>query len=184
MCGKTGVAREVMAMNKLAYMVVDCSGEEADYPARELNAHSPTTKGWQSPRFCAYPQTLLLQMHDSQCQIGQLQILAHQSKIPSKIEVVIGRNGTTFESCSEVERLGYISLDSNERSSFKARELKSVHLNADDVAFVKLIVHRCHVNKLNAYNQVGLIAINCLGRSKSVVGRWVISAGERVKRRL
>ena len=43
-------------------------------------------------------------------------------------------------------------------------------MNADQTSFVKLVVHRCHVNKYNAYNQVGLIAINCLGVSESVVG--------------
>ena len=43
-------------------------------------------------------------------------------------------------------------------------------MNADQTSFVKLVVHRCHVNKYNAYNQVGLIAINCLGVSDSVVG--------------
>ena len=35
---------------------------------------------------------------------------------------------------------------------------------------MKLVVHRCHVNKLNAYNQVGLIAVNCLGVSTTVAG--------------
>ncbi|GMH54061.1 hypothetical protein TL16_g01598 [Triparma laevis f. inornata] len=157
-------------MNKLAFSVVSSSGEETDYPARELNKHSPQTRGWQSPRFCSYPQTLILQLHDPASSISQLQILAHQSKIPTKIEVVIARGGSAFENCTDVKRLGYISLDSNERSNFQARELKSVHVNADQTSFVKLVVHRCHVNKYNAYNQVGLIAINCLGVSDSVVG--------------
>ena len=38
------------------------------------------------------------------------------------------------------------------------------------VGFLKLVVHRCHVNHLNAYNQVGIIAINCLGSSNKVDG--------------
>jgi hypothetical protein len=50
------------------------------------------------------------------------------------------------------KRLGFISFDSNERSNFQARELKSAHVNVV-VLFVRLVVHRCHVNKLNIYNQ-------------------------------
>ena len=108
-------------MNKLAFSVVSSSGEESDYPARELNKHSAETRGWQSPRFCSYPQTLILQLHDPNATINQLQILAHQSKIPTKIEVIIGRGGSSFANCPEVKRLGYISLDSNERSNYKVR---------------------------------------------------------------
>lgn len=28
---------------------------------------------------------------------------------------------------------------------------------------LKIVLHKCHVNKYNLYNQVGLIAINCMG---------------------
>jgi centrosomal protein CEP104 len=28
---------------------------------------------------------------------------------------------------------------------------------------LKLVFHKCHVNKFNLYNQVGLIAVNCMG---------------------
>lgn len=51
------------------------------------------------------------------------------------------------------KRLGYLSFDSNERSGHQARELKSVHVSVDAAA-LRLVVHRCHVNKLNIYNQV------------------------------
>ena len=50
-------------------------------------------------------------------------------------------------------RLGYLSFDSNERSNHQARELKSVHVSVP-AYFVRFVVHRCHVNKLNIYNQV------------------------------
>ena len=80
-------------MQKLAFSLVSSSGEDPDFPARELNTHSPQTVGWQSARFCSYPQTIVLQMHDREARVGQLQILAHQSKIPTKIEVIVGHGG-------------------------------------------------------------------------------------------
>lgn len=51
------------------------------------------------------------------------------------------------------KRLGYLSFDSNERSNHQARELKSVHVNVH-AFLLRLVIHRCHVNKLNIYNQV------------------------------
>ena len=50
----------------------------------------------------------------------------------------------TLDSFVEIG-LGYLSLDSNERSAYKARELKSVYLKARGV-FFKLLLHKCHIN--------------------------------------
>ncbi|CAF0894566.1 unnamed protein product [Didymodactylos carnosus] len=59
-------------------------------------------------------------------------------------------------------RLGYIELSSNERSNFKARELKSIHVDAEGL-FLKLLIHKNYVNRLNLYNQVSIVAINLIG---------------------
>lgn len=36
---------------KLRFTVVSYSGEDNDYPVRELLFHSPHTRGWQTPRW-------------------------------------------------------------------------------------------------------------------------------------
>ncbi|KAJ3285756.1 hypothetical protein HK104_009336, partial [Borealophlyctis nickersoniae] len=59
-------------------------------------------------------------------------------------------------------RLGYVSLDSNVKTGYRARELKSVHIDAQG-DYLKLVVHKCYVNTLNLYNQVGIVAVNVLG---------------------
>ena len=43
---------------KLKFRVVHCSSEDPEFPSTELNAHSPHTVGWQSARFCDYPQEI------------------------------------------------------------------------------------------------------------------------------
>lgn len=48
----------------------------------------------------------------------------------------------------------YVSLCDNEKTGCKARELKSVYVDAVG-QFLKLILHQNHVNKYNVYNQVG-----------------------------
>lgn len=51
------------------------------------------------------------------------------------------------------KKLGYLSLDSNERTNFQARELKSVYIDAPCL-FLKLLMHKNHQNKYNLFNQV------------------------------
>lgn len=56
-------------------------------------------------------------------ELQQIQFLSHQSKIASKIEIytfVPPANGPSSYSLSDLKfkRLGYLSLDSNERSDF------------------------------------------------------------------
>jgi centrosomal protein CEP104 len=55
-----------------------------------------------------------------------------------------------------------VELSSNERTEFRARELKSVHVDAEGT-FLKLVLHKNFVNKLNQFNQVGIVAINIIG---------------------
>ena len=142
--------------SKLRFKVCYCSGEDPDFPASELNAHTPHTRGWQTPRFCEYPQEIGIQFA-SVSDVQQLQVLSHQSKIATRIEIFVG---TAVEgdprpaySRAKFKRMGYVSLDPNERSNFQARELKTVQFNANGL-FLKLVIHKCSVNRLNIYSQV------------------------------
>lgn len=47
----------------------------------------------------------------------------------------------------------FIELSTNERTDFKARELKSIHVDADGW-FLKLVIHKNHSNSFNTHNQV------------------------------
>ncbi|EKU20603.1 hypothetical protein NGA_0603000 [Nannochloropsis gaditana CCMP526] len=147
-------------MSKIRFQVVYASGQDPEHPAEELNVHSPATEGWQSPRFCDYPQELGLFLLDTPCHLSRVQILSHQSKIATKVELFVGDGGNYAEAA--FARLGYLSLNSNQRSNFRARELKSVFVSCSG-RFLKLVIHRCHVNKFNLFNQVGFVAINLLG---------------------
>eukprot|EP01138_Halocafeteria_seosinensis_P001794 gb/GECG01001837.1/.p1 GENE.gb/GECG01001837.1/~~gb/GECG01001837.1/.p1 ORF type:complete len:831 (+),score=125.56 gb/GECG01001837.1/:1-2493(+) len=146
---------------KLKFEVAFASAEDPDFPASELNYHSPETRGWLSPKFCEYPQEIGIRFVDGNVELTQVQLLSHQSKIATKIELYIGHGPDYYN--AKFKRLGYLSLDSNERSNYKARELKSVYIQAKG-SFLKLLIHQCHSNPHNLYNQVGLIALNTLGR--------------------
>ena len=51
-----------------------------------------------------------------------------------------------------------MSLDDNRGSSFQTRELKSVHVDCV-CRFVRVLVHRNHINELNLYNQVTVVVM-------------------------
>jgi centrosomal protein CEP104 len=147
-------------MPKLPFDISVCGGEDPDFPASALTLpHEAGVQGWQSPRFIEYPVELGLEF-PSPVNVEQLQLLSHQSKITTKIEIAVG-TGETYDD-AEFRRLGSMSLDSNERSGYRARELKSVYLDATG-RFLKLTFHKCFINKFNLYNQIGIVAVNVLG---------------------
>uniref|UniRef100_A0A0G4HWC2 TOG domain-containing protein n=1 Tax=Chromera velia CCMP2878 TaxID=1169474 RepID=A0A0G4HWC2_9ALVE len=152
------------AVRRVNFSVVEASSEDPEYPVHELLVHSSATRGWQSMRFCNYPQELGLKF-DHPVRIKQLQFLSHQSKITSKIELFTAfpdNYETAHYRNLQFTRLGYLSLDSNERSAFQARELKSVYVDVDAV-FLKVLLHRNHLNRFNLTNQVGLVALSVQG---------------------
>ena len=152
-------------LSKLKLRIVSCSSEDNDYPAVELMKHGPQSKGWQSARFQDFPQVIIFQFI-CPVQIQQLQFLSHQSKISSKIEIYtyFPENLSSTPPMDQIKwkRLGYLSLDNNEKSNFQARELKSVFIDTKAL-YLKIALNKCHVNKYNMFNQVGLIAINAMG---------------------
>ena len=115
-------------------------------------------------RFSQYPQELTLAL-DAPARLAQIQLLSHEFKIAGKVELLvagpdsaaagaaIGGGGDAAKGPAW-RRLGFLSFDSNERSSFTARELKSVALNGTPAALLRLVFHRCHANAANIYGQV------------------------------
>ncbi|KAJ3230028.1 hypothetical protein HDU81_004821 [Chytriomyces hyalinus] len=176
----------------LRFTIDTFSSADEGYPPSELvstNTSHPL-KGWQSERFCTYPQTIILKFTVGECRVRKIQILSHHFKIASKLEFFIGKQPkrstasarSTADSHSEssesmmdepanqalVEgeirfaRLGFVSLGENAGSNFKAREFKSVHVDAIGT-HLKVVLHKNHINSLNLYNQVGLASLQLLG---------------------
>uniref|UniRef100_A0A8C7HCD8 Centrosomal protein of 104 kDa n=1 Tax=Oncorhynchus kisutch TaxID=8019 RepID=A0A8C7HCD8_ONCKI len=151
---------------KIGFTLVSSSGHEDNFSAKELMVHAPTVNGWRSARFCPYPQQVTLQLPE-RSRVRKLQLLAHQYLISGKIEFHIGDRLLEADSpglSGHLRRLGYVSLSDNEKTGFKARELKSVHVDAIGT-YLRITFHRNHVNRYNLYNQVALVAINVLGDS-------------------
>ena len=131
-------------------------GEDEEYSVKELINHTPFSRGWQSARFCNYPQEILLEF-PKLIRMREIQFLSHQYNIASKIEIYILAPGN-----SKFKKIGYLSLGNNEKSNFQARELKTVYTDHQCVQ-VKFNLMRCHTNIHNMYLLVYVIAISFLG---------------------
>jgi centrosomal protein CEP104 len=120
----------------------------------------PLTYSHRWFRGCKYPQELVLLL-DRPAALTQLQLLSHEFKVASKVELAVAMLPPEASWRSAVfKRLGTVSFDPNHRSQFAARELKTVALPGVHAALLRLVVLACHPNPLNNGNQV-----TCRGRA-------------------
>ncbi|KAI8388725.1 uncharacterized protein BYT42DRAFT_244737 [Radiomyces spectabilis] len=149
----------------------------AEYNDVTGTSASPTMKGWQTPKCPNYPQDLILHLLNGPARINKIHILSHHYKIASKVDVYVGclkyddlnseinsNEDGDDNMLIEFTRLGYVCFDNNVRAKFRARELKSIKVNADG-EYIRLVIRSCYRNRLNTYNQVGLLAITVFGQS-------------------
>ena len=154
--GRIPDEEETKKWQKIPFRIVHVSSEDEEHSVRELLNRTPFSRGWLSSRFCNYPQELLIEF-PKPIKMREIQFLSHQYSIATKIEIFI-----LPPQSEKFKKIGYLSLDNNERSNFQARELKTVYTDYFCIR-VKFNLLRCHSNTHNIYNQVGLIAISILG---------------------
>ena len=150
----------------LPFNVVKCSSEEEGFECTALQNYREDGDGWLSERNCTYPQVLVLKLHNQNdgSAIASLEILCHDFCISQTIEIAIGYGSidgkppNSFGECESIQKLGYVTMDSNERSEFRDRELKSVPIGKP-ADFIKLVLHHNYENKYNEYSQVGLVGL-------------------------
>ena len=178
----------------ISFSVVHVSSEHFDHPGSCLasrNTDAVSSMGWQSTTKCSFPQHVIIKLAyspnspGSSVSLSQIKVLTHETKIPKRVEIFLAtrpnkmsenihENDTVDQGWNEdaisFQRLGYVSFDCNERSNFRARELKSIKLGGiHDVSFIKLVLHECHGNIYNPDNQVGIVNITVLGEIRSTM---------------
>lgn len=90
-------------------------------------------------------------------------------QIPSKAELYIGvakKDGAGFD----MMRLGHLRFETNEQSSHKARELRSVPVDVRYAVAVRIVAHQNHINDMNIYNQIAFVAVNLVGEHEEMNG--------------
>lgn len=164
-----------MSLVTVPYDIVYCSSQDKQFPVSNLLRSSESVErnpvkggGWQSIRGGRSPQTLVLRFPGNAV-VQQIRILSHESKIASKVELRIYklRLGETHSPPSfrdiRFSKLGTVEFNSNERSYYRSKERKTIHMKAE-VYFLKLLFDVPHPNALNKANQVGVCSIECFGQ--------------------
>lgn len=164
----------------LPYDVVYCSSEDGNHQIRHLVGNTyrsisfeDGTPGWQTSTGVEYPQVLILRFPGN-VYLQQLRVLSHESKIASKVEVRLYQLKEeelaippSFRSV-RFSKLGYVQFSSNQESRYESKERKTIHLKAETY-FLKLLFYDPYQNEHNRGNQVGVYAIECLGKQRNAV---------------
>lgn len=138
--------------NILKFRIMSVSSEERDYPARNLLVPKKGNKGWQTQRFCVFPQELILSF-SGKCHISSMQLLSHQAKVATRIDILVSTGAVGGQGNLAFKKIGYFMLSSNDSSNYQSRELKTVYIDSGAL-YLKLVVHKPHSNSLNLFNQV------------------------------
>ncbi|XP_049547873.1 centrosomal protein of 104 kDa isoform X1 [Anopheles darlingi] len=155
---------------KVSFKVVFATDEDSEYPASELNSHSPTVHGWRSNADSVVnPKEIVLRfLHPAR--IVRIQVLAHQYYIPERIELWIhysSKSAPSTPSSQSFEYMGFVALSDNASTNFTSRELQSVAVTPRIGSHLKLRLGPAHPNQFNKDTQVALLAINILGEELS-----------------
>ena len=149
----------------LKYRLIGASTEDPENPLYALIS-GLKNNGWSSVRYCTYPQELLIQLCRP-CRLRQINLVFHEYKIPSKIDLYYFFPKTFSDFNLDIddlifEKIGYIIPDTNMRSKYQAREFKKIFLN-ENVYYLKFVFYQNYNNLKNIFNQVSLISIQCFG---------------------
>jgi len=135
------------------------------------------SRGWESARGASFPARVVARLK-SPSDVRQLRVLSHEFKIASSARVSVACVDRETGGIV-VKRLGTLRFDSNGESGYRARELKTVHVNVKDATEVRLEFPGCHENAKNDGRQIGLIALTIIGETSVGLDRFGESRGER-----
>ena len=157
---------------KLSYRLIESTSEDFEYPLLELNK-GRRGKGWLSARYCQFPQSIYIQFNQP-VNVKQINILIHEKNIPSQIKFYTYCPISNDEIIKNYRSLkftyiGFIKMDSNQRSNYRAREFRKVYIDTN-AFYIKLELGKNYLNRYNIFNQVGLISLEFFGQVLPLIG--------------
>ena len=157
---------------KLPHKLIESTTEDSEHPLREL-VRGLKGSGWFSSRFSQFPQEIYIQFAQP-VNIRQINMVIHEKNIPSKINFYTFCPNFPDEIIQNYHKVnynyvGFIKMDTNERSNHRARESRKVYINTNSL-FFKIELERNYINKYNIFNQVGLMNLDFFGFNLKLIG--------------
>jgi len=152
-------------ITRLDHKLIESTSEDNEHPLREL-LKGLKGAGWFSSRFSQFPQEIYIQFTQPVL-LRQINMVIHEKNIPSQIKFYTyypENNNDIIENYhnKHYKYLGFIKMDTNERSQFKARESRKVYVNTKSL-FLKIQLGKNYTNQYNAFDQVGLMNLDFFG---------------------
>ena len=154
--------------NLLEYKLIESSSEDSIHKLKDIKNGS----GWQSSRFCEYPQYIYIQFTKIVL-IKKIEIIIHEKYIPSILKIYSyypkEKNNISNYKNAEYILIGLIKTNSNENNNYKIRENCIIYPNKKSL-FIKLELDTNYINIYNLFNQIGIIKLNFYGEYLEYIG--------------
>ena len=150
---------------KLDHKLIESTTEDREHPLREL-LKGLKGVGWFSSRFSQFPQEIYIQFNQPVF-LKQINMVIHEKYIPAQIKFYTyypEKNNEIIDNYHNVryKYIGFIKMDTNERSQYRARESRKVYVNTKSL-FLKIELGQNYRNEFNIFNQVGLMNLDFFG---------------------
>ena len=150
---------------KLDHKLIESTTEDREHPLREL-LKGLKGVGWFSSRFSQFPQEIYIQFNQPVF-LKQINMVIHEKFIPAQIKFYTyypEKNNEIIDNYHNVryKYIGFIKMDTNERSQYRARESRKVYVNTKSL-FLKIELGQNYRNEFNIFNQVGLMNLDFFG---------------------
>ena len=150
---------------KLDHKLIESTTEDREHPLREL-LKGLKGVGWFSSRFSQFPQEIYIQFNQPVF-LKQINMVIHEKYIPAQIKFYTyypEKKNEIIDNYHNVryKYIGFIKMDTNERSQYRARESRKVYVNTKSL-FLKIELGQNYRNEFNIFNQVGLMNLDFFG---------------------
>jgi len=155
-----------MSLPKLDFRVLSSSTSEvSEGSLNELKRPLSKSRGWHSGKYCSYPQSIYIAF-DTPINLRQINLLSHENQISEKISFYsyCPQGDISIRDYKTIPYLnfGYIKLNDNSNTNFKAREFKKVFVDVK-CYYLRIDLDKNYKNAYNPLDQVCLINIEFFG---------------------
>lgn len=144
-----------------AFSTAYCSSEDPQHPFNYL-FRDDIVSGWVSSPNPRYPIEAIIDMKGKFILNG-IEVVSHQYMISGRVDLYGTRDEPLNDLC-QWESIGFFQFNDNQRSQWRARELKRIKIDHKTVRFLRIVFQDCHPTPMNQYNQVSLISLEVQGR--------------------
>eukprot|EP00767_Chilomastix_cuspidata_P002364 gnl/Chilomastix_cuspidata/2491.p1 GENE.gnl/Chilomastix_cuspidata/2491~~gnl/Chilomastix_cuspidata/2491.p1 ORF type:complete len:1032 (-),score=263.09 gnl/Chilomastix_cuspidata/2491:269-3340(-) len=148
---------------KLGLEVTDFSSAEAGFHPRILTDGDPVSDGWRSEPNCKLPQFIIFKIIGGMAKIKAFQFVTHEFLIARKLYIYSSKTHDTTSSRTKWKLHGFLRLNDNKLSGYKARERKTIQMRSE-ATHLKLEFHELIKNEKNTKLQVGLSSVVLFGQ--------------------